>query len=70
MLHGSGPANTLAECAHEVGQLLFIGAMLSSIALLRRLPVRTPAWAWRLPPYAIGSVAAFWVIQRLTLFAG
>ncbi len=27
-----------------------------------------PAWAWRIPPYAIGSVAMFWVIQRVAAF--
>jgi hypothetical protein len=24
--------------------------------------------AWRVPPYAIGSVAAFWLIQRIAAF--
>jgi hypothetical protein len=26
-----------------------------------------PAWAWRVPPYAIGAVAAFWPIERLVV---
>jgi len=56
----------------EVGQLLFIGAVFAIIALGRQLSRRSgmsqPAWAWRVPPYAIGSVAAFWVIQRIAAF--
>jgi hypothetical protein len=32
------------------------------------LDTRFP-WAWRVPPYAIGSVAAFWLIQRVAVFA-
>jgi hypothetical protein len=27
-----------------------------------------PVWAWRVPPYAIGSVAALWIIQRVAAF--
>jgi len=56
----------------EIGQLLFIAAVLIVVALarqvIRRVPVTGPAWAWRVPPYAIGSVAAFWVIQRIAAF--
>jgi len=56
----------------EVGQLLFIASVFAIIALarqvLRRSGVPQPAWAWRVPPYAIGSVAMFWVIQRIAAF--
>jgi hydrogenase/urease accessory protein HupE len=56
----------------EVGQLLFIASVFTIIALLRQLAWRIgmsqPTWAWRLPPYAIGSVAAFWIIQRIAAF--
>jgi hydrogenase/urease accessory protein HupE len=56
----------------EIGQLLFIGSVFAVIALarqvLRRAAVPQPAWAWRVPPYAIGAVAAFWVIQRTAAF--
>jgi hypothetical protein len=49
----------------ELGQLLFVGAVLLLMALLRRLPRRLPYWTTWIPPYAIGGLASFWVIQRL-----
>jgi hydrogenase/urease accessory protein HupE len=56
----------------ELGQLLFIASVFGIIALTRlatrRIGIVQPAWAWRIPPYAIGSVAMFWVIQRLAVF--
>ena len=52
----------------ETGQLLFIAAVLVLLALLKRLPLTAPEGAWRVPPYAIGSLAAFWTIQRVVSF--
>jgi hydrogenase/urease accessory protein HupE len=56
----------------EVGQLLFIASVIAVIALgrriARRIDVAPVAWAWRVPPYAIGSVASFWLIQRIVAF--
>ena len=56
----------------EIGQLLFIVSVFATIALSRRITRRInvpqPAWAWAVPPYAIGSLAAYWVIQRITAF--
>ena len=56
----------------EIGQLLFIAATFAVAALARqfasRINVPRPEWAWAVPPYAIGSVAAFWVIQRVVTF--
>lgn len=84
LLHGFGFAGALAEIGlpegHiplallffnvgvELGQLLFIAAVLSAIALIRRVRLRVPRWAGMVPPYAIGSVAMFWVIQRVAAF--
>jgi len=78
LLHGFGFAGALSQVglpAHdiplallffnvgvEVGQLAFVAGALGVIAMLRR--IRLPDWAPILPPYAIGSVAMFWVIQR------
>jgi hydrogenase/urease accessory protein HupE len=49
----------------EMGQLLFVGVVLMVIELLKRLPRRLPRWTAWMPPYAIGGLASFWVIQRL-----
>jgi hypothetical protein len=38
-------------------------------AVFVRLPARWPRWTAYLPPYAIGSVAAYWVIDRLVQFS-
>jgi len=84
LFHGLGFAGALSEIGvpqHEVplallmfnvgvetGQLLFIAAVLSLFALLKRLPLTAPQGAWRVLPYSIGSVAAFWTIQRVGSF--
>jgi hydrogenase/urease accessory protein HupE len=59
----------------EAGHFLFIGVVVSLIALLQRAASRlTPsareraAFLSQLPPYAIGSLAMFWVIQRISAF--
>ncbi len=84
LFHGLGFAGALSEIGvpqHEVplallmfnvgvetGQLLFIVAVISLLALLRRLPLQVPQGAWRVLPYSIGSVAAFWTIERVMSF--
>lgn len=81
LLHGFGFASALREIGLpqtdiplallffnvgvEVGQLLFIAAVLTVVGLARRLPLTPPAWSWRIPPYAIGGLASFWLLQRL-----
>jgi hydrogenase/urease accessory protein HupE len=56
----------------EIGQLLFIASVFAVVAfarqLTRRIGMSPPMWAWRIPPYAIGSVASFWIIQRIAAF--
>jgi len=82
LLHGLGFAGALAEIGlpeHaiplallffnlgvEAGQLLFIAAVFVAWAVLRRL--RLPDWAWRVPVYGIGAMAAFWTIDRIAGF--
>jgi len=84
LLHGFGFAGALSEVGlpqnHipaallffnvgvEIGQIVFIAVVLSLIALVRRIPLRLPRWAELVPPYAIGSVAMFWVVQRIAAF--
>jgi HupE / UreJ protein. len=52
----------------ESGHFLFIGVVMSLIALARRVRISFPRWTELVPPYAIGTTAMFWVIQRLTAF--
>ena|SRR5437016_5896911 len=51
----------------ESGHFLFIGVVLSSIALMARIRIPFPRWTELVPPYAIGAIAMFWVIQRTVL---
>jgi hypothetical protein len=46
----------------ETGHFLFIGAVLSLIALVRRTKVPFPRWAELVPAYGIASCAAFRLI--------
>jgi hydrogenase/urease accessory protein HupE len=52
----------------ETGQLLFIAVVLALFAVLKRLPVTLPQGAWRVLPYGIGSIAAYWTIDRVMSF--
>ena len=56
----------------EIGQLLFIATILSLMALgrwfVRREAISQPTWAWRIAPYSIGGIAAFWMVQRIVAF--
>ncbi|MCB1054962.1 MAG: HupE/UreJ family protein [Acidobacteria bacterium] len=81
LLHGLGFAGALAEVGLpkgeiplalltfnvgiELGQLLFVGAVLLVTAVARPLLARLPAWTERVPPYVIGSLAAYWVFERI-----
>ncbi len=83
LLHGMGFAGALAETGLpqdnlplallffnvgvELGQLAFIGAVFAVSLLFKR--IAWPVWAWRVPVYSIGSMAAFWTIQRIAGFA-
>jgi hydrogenase/urease accessory protein HupE len=49
----------------EIGQLLFVGGVFLAIELLRRTRISWPRWIPWIPPYAIGALASFWVIERL-----
>jgi hydrogenase/urease accessory protein HupE len=56
----------------ELGQLLFVAAVCLVIHYARRFgqafSLRPPQWSRQLAPYAIGAVAAFWVIERIAGF--
>ena len=84
LLHGLGFAGALSEVGLpdnaiplallffnlgvEVGQLLFIAAVLAAMAGLRTLRMTRTGWAQQLPVYAIGTMAAYWTIERISQF--
>ena len=84
LLHGFGFAGALSEvglpAGHipaallffnfgvEIGQLLFIAMVLSLTALFRLARNPLPRWATVAPAYLIGSLAMFWVIERVAAF--
>jgi hypothetical protein len=52
----------------EVGQLIFVAAVLVLYSIARRIPAKPPEWAWRVPAYGIGGIAAYWMIDRVLGF--
>jgi hypothetical protein len=55
----------------ETGQILFLTAVAALLVALRRIPLPIPQGTWRLVPYTVGSLAAFWTIERvLSIFPG
>jgi hydrogenase/urease accessory protein HupE len=56
----------------EIGQLLFIAAVFTLTAAARRITrrIRVPQLPglWRVPPYAIGGIASYWVLERISAF--
>ena len=52
----------------EVGQLLFVGAILALYAIVRRFQKSPPEWTWGVASYAIGGMASFWMIERVVGF--
>jgi len=86
LLHGFGFAGALAEAGLpqsaipvalllfnvgvEIGQALFIGVALLLWAGVSRVSWSPPEWARAVPAYGIGSVAAYWTIERVLSFWG
>jgi hydrogenase/urease accessory protein HupE len=84
LLHGFGFAGALSQVGLpqeqiplallffnigvEAGQLIFVTVVLGVIALSRSVRFATPRWLPLVPAYAIGTLAMFWVIQRVATF--
>ena len=80
LLHGLGFAGALAEVGLpaeeiplallsfnvgiELGQLVFVAAVLLMRPAVQPLARRGPGWLPQLPAYGIGSLAAYWCIVR------
>jgi len=86
LLHGFGFASALTSAGlprHELplalvsfnvgvelGQLGFIGLILALERSFRILEVRWPRWVEARPGYTVGSLGAFWTIQRIGILLG
>jgi hypothetical protein len=51
----------------EAGQLLFVAIILLLAASCRVLQIRWSRWAAWIPPYLVGSLGAYWTLQRTVL---
>jgi hypothetical protein len=49
----------------EAGQLAFIGVALMAAQAIRTLELDRPRWVLRVPGYAVGSLGAYWTLQRV-----
>ena len=54
----------------EIGQLSFVAVILLLERSFRILEVRWPRWAAALPGYTVGSLGAFWTVQRIAIMFG
>ncbi len=55
----------------EAGQLFFVALIIAMVHSFRVLEVRWPRWAELAPGYAVGSLGAYWTIQRaVMMFTG
>ena len=86
LLHGFGFASALTSAGlphHELpialvsfnvgvelGQLGFIALILALERSFRILEVHWPRWAEMVPGYTVGSLGAFWTIQRVVILLG
>ncbi len=86
LLHGFGFASALSSAGLpryelplalvsfnigvEFGQLVFIALVLVLARSFRVLEVRWPRWAQALPGYTVGTLGAYWTVQRLALLFG
>jgi hydrogenase/urease accessory protein HupE len=86
LLHGFGFATALTEAGLprselplalvsfnlgvELGQLGFVALILGLERSFHVLEVRWPRWVEALPGYAVGSLGAFWTLQRVALMLG
>ncbi len=81
LLHGFGFASALVDLGLpqtdipwallffnvgvELGQVAFVVVALGIMWLISKTKIKWPKWAEKVPPYAIGSLASFWMIERL-----
>ena len=86
LLHGFGFASGLAamglprteiplalllfNAGVEAGQIAFVGLVVLLERSFRTLEIRWPRWVQALPGYTVGSLGAYWAIQRTVMLLG
>jgi len=84
LLHGFGFAGALSEIGFpqqniplalltfnigvEAGQLLFITVCIIALRIWQKTNIILPKWTNKIAPYTIGSLAVFWLIERMMGF--
>lgn len=84
LLHGMGFAGALSEIGVpenemitallsfnigvELGQLTFVAGVLVVIFFCRHYLLKLPKWTQKIPAYCVGTLASFWLIERLMWF--
>jgi hydrogenase/urease accessory protein HupE len=69
--HGEIPSALLFfNLGVEAGQLAFVLVAISVAMSLRTLELDRAWWAKRIPAYVVGSLGAFWTIQRCLVLVG
>ena len=51
----------------EIGQLGFVGLVLAAERSFKLLEINWPRWAQMLPGYVVGTLGAYWTVQRVAL---
>ena len=54
----------------EIGQIFFVGMIVALERAFRTLEIRWPRLVEALPGYTVGSLGAYWTMQRLVLMLG
>lgn len=83
LLHGFGFASALSEMGLpqtavplallmfnvgvELGQLAFVLMVFSLIGVSRSLKINWASWTHYIPPYVIGSIATYWMFDRVLI---
>ena len=84
LLHGFGFAGALSEIGFpqkdvplalltfnigvELGQLIFIGIVFFLWKIVQKIRLPLPKWYEKVLPYSMGSIAAFWLVERVVAF--
>jgi hydrogenase/urease accessory protein HupE len=68
--HNIPAALLMFNCGVEIGQLLFVGAVLVLLAVLRRLPLRAHHYGRWVVAYGIGALASYWMLERVHAIVG